>query len=43
MAMGSDVAHQLMEQLRERLQAAEVRRQEQRRKRLQQAEEWTPW
>jgi tetratricopeptide (TPR) repeat protein len=43
MAMGAGDAHQLMEQLRERLQAAEVRRQEQRRKRLQQAEERTPW
>jgi Ca-activated chloride channel homolog len=43
MAMGSDAARQLMEQLRERLEAAEVRRQEQRRKRLQQAEEATPW
>jgi Ca-activated chloride channel family protein len=43
MAMGADDAHQLMEQLRERLQAAEVRRQEQRRKRLQQADERTPW
>ena len=43
MAMGPDAARQLMEQLRERLEAAEVRRQEQRRKRLQQAEEPTPW
>ena len=43
MAMGADAARQLMEQLRERLEAAEVRRQEQRRKRLQQAEEATPW
>jgi Ca-activated chloride channel homolog len=43
MAMGADGARQLMEQLRERLAAAEVRRQEQRRKRLQQAEEQTPW
>jgi hypothetical protein len=43
MAMGADDAHQLMEQLRERLQAAEVRRQDQRRKRLQQADERTPW
>jgi hypothetical protein len=32
-----------MAQLRERLQAAEVRRQEQRRKRLHQADERTPW
>ena len=43
MAMGPDAAQQLMEQLRERLEAAEIRRQEQRRKRLQQAEEPTPW
>jgi tetratricopeptide (TPR) repeat protein len=43
MAMGADAARQLMEQLRERLGAAEVRRQEQRRKRLQQAEEAMPW
>ena len=43
MAMGPDVAEQLMEQLRERLEAAEVRRQEQRRKRLQQAAEAKPW
>jgi Ca-activated chloride channel family protein len=43
MAMGADAARQLMEQLRERLGAAEVRRQEQRRRRLQQAEEATPW
>jgi Ca-activated chloride channel family protein len=43
MAMGADDAHQLMAQLRERLQAAEVRRQEQRRKRLHQADERTPW
>ena len=43
MAMGPDVAQQLMEQLRERLEAAEVRRQEQRRQRLQQAEEARPW
>jgi Ca-activated chloride channel homolog len=43
MAMGADDAHQLMEQLRERLQAAEVRRQEKRRTRLKQAEERTPW
>ena len=40
MAMGADDAHQLMEQLRERLQAAEIRRQEQR---LHQADERTPW
>ena len=43
MAMGADVARQLMEQLRQRLEATEVRRQEQRRKRLHQAEEATPW
>jgi Ca-activated chloride channel homolog len=42
-AMSPDGARQLMEQLRQRLEAAEVRRMEQRRKRLQQAEEPTPW
>jgi tetratricopeptide (TPR) repeat protein len=42
MAMSPDAAQQLMEQLRERLQAAEVRRQEQRR-RLEEADEPTPW
>ena len=42
-AMSPDGARQLMEQLRRRLEAAEVRRLEQRRKRLQQADEPTPW
>jgi tetratricopeptide (TPR) repeat protein len=42
-AMSPDGARQLMEQLRQRLDAAEIRRQEQRRKRLQQADEPTPW
>jgi len=42
-AMSPDGARQLMEQLRQRLEAAEVRRLEQRRKRLQQADEPTPW
>ena len=42
-AMSPDGARQLMERLRERLEAAEVRRMEQRRKRLQQANEPTPW
>jgi hypothetical protein len=42
-AMSPDGARQVMEQLRQRLEAAEVRRLEQRRKRLQQAEEPTPW
>jgi tetratricopeptide (TPR) repeat protein len=43
MAMSPDAAQQLMEQLRERLEAAEIRRQERRRNRLQQATEPTPW
>lgn len=43
MAIGPDVARQLMEQLRERLEAAEIRRQEQRRRQLEQAAEPTPW
>ena len=43
MAMSPDAAEQLMEQLRQRLEAAEVRRQEQRRARLQEADEPTPW
>jgi tetratricopeptide (TPR) repeat protein len=42
-AMSPDGAHQLMEQLRKRLQAAEIRRLEQRRKQLQQNNEPTPW
>jgi tetratricopeptide (TPR) repeat protein len=42
-AMSPDGARQLMEQLRQRLEAAEVRRLEQRRKRLQRADEPTPW
>jgi Ca-activated chloride channel homolog len=42
-AMSPDAAHQLMEQLRERLEAAEIRRQERRRERLHQAAEPTPW
>jgi len=41
--MSPDAAQQLMEQLRERLEAAEVRRQEQRRSRLQEADEPPPW
>jgi Ca-activated chloride channel homolog len=43
MAMSPDAAQQLMEQLRQRLDAAEIRRQERRRDRLQQADEPTPW
>jgi tetratricopeptide (TPR) repeat protein len=43
MAMSPDAAQQLMEQLRQRLEAAEIRRQERRRDRLQQADEPTPW
>ncbi|HZA67363.1 MAG TPA: VWA domain-containing protein [Geminicoccaceae bacterium] len=43
MAMSPDAAQQLMEQLRQRLEAAEIRRQEQRRRRVQQADEPTPW
>ena len=42
-AMSSDAAQQLMEQLRQRLEIAEIRRIEQRRKRLLQADEPTPW
>ena len=42
LAMSPDGARQLMEQLRQRVEAAEVRRLEQRRKRLQQANEPTP-
>lgn len=42
-AMSPDAARQLMEQLRQRLEAAEVRRQQQRRNRLHQADEPTPW
>ena len=42
-AMSPDGARQLMEQLRQRLEAAEVRRRQQRRNRLQQADEPTPW
>ena len=42
-AMSPDAARQLMEQLRQRLEAAEVRRQQQRRNRLHEAEEPTPW
>jgi tetratricopeptide (TPR) repeat protein len=42
-AMSPDGAHQLMEQLRKRLEAAEIRRLEQRRKQLQQNKEPTPW
>jgi tetratricopeptide (TPR) repeat protein len=42
-AMSPDGARQLMEQLRQRLEAAEVRRLERRRKRLQRADEPTPW
>ena len=42
-AMSPDAARQLMEQLRQRLEAAEVRRRQQRRNRLHQAEEPTPW
>jgi Ca-activated chloride channel family protein len=43
MAMSPDAAQQLMEQLRQRLEAAEIRRHERRRNRLQQANEPTPW
>jgi tetratricopeptide (TPR) repeat protein len=42
-AMSPDAAHQMMEQLRQQLQAAEVQRQQQRRNRLHQADERTPW
>ncbi len=42
-AMDAAAARQLMAQLQERLQAAEVRRQEQRRRQLQEAEEPMPW
>jgi hypothetical protein len=41
--MSPDGARQLMEQLRQRLEAAQIRRLEQRRKRLQQADEPPPW
>jgi hypothetical protein len=41
--MSPDGARQLMEQLRQRLEAAEVRRRQQRRNRLHQADEPTPW
>lgn len=43
MAMSPDAAHQMMEQLRQQLAAAEVQRQVQRRNRLHQADEQTPW
>ena len=42
-AMSPDAARQLMEQLRQRLEAAEVRRRQQRRNRLHEADEPTPW
>ena len=42
-ALDADAARQLMAQLQERLQAAETRRQQQRRKQLQEAEEPMPW
>ena len=42
-ALNADAARQLMAQLQERLQAAEARRQQQRRKQLQEAEEPMPW
>jgi tetratricopeptide (TPR) repeat protein len=42
-AMSPDAARQLMEQLRQRLEAAEVRRRAQRRNRLHEADEPTPW
>ncbi len=41
--MSQDGARQLVEQLRQRLESAEVRRLEQRRKRLQQPDEATHW
>lgn len=43
LAMSPDAAQPLMAQLRERLEVAEIRRQERRRSRLQQAAEPTPW
>jgi tetratricopeptide (TPR) repeat protein len=43
MAMSPDAARKLMEELRNRLQAAEVWRVQQRRARLQQIDEATPW
>jgi hypothetical protein len=43
MAMGPDAARKLMEELRNRLQAAEAWRLQQRRARLEQIEEDTPW
>ena len=42
-AMSPDAARQLMEQLRQRLEAAEVRRRQQRRNRLHEADEPSPW
>jgi tetratricopeptide (TPR) repeat protein len=42
-AMSPDGAHQLMEQLRKRLDVAQIRRLEQRRKQLLQDNEPTPW
>ncbi len=42
-ALDADAARQLMAQLQERLQAAEARRQQQRRRQLQEAEEPMPW
>lgn len=43
MGMSPDAAHQMMEELRQRLDAAEAFRQQQRRNRIQQANERTPW
>jgi hypothetical protein len=43
MAMSPDAARKLMEELRNQLQAAEARRVQQRRARLQQIDEATPW
>jgi tetratricopeptide (TPR) repeat protein len=43
MAMGPDAAHKLMEELHKRLEAAEAWRLEQRRARLEQIDEATPW
>jgi tetratricopeptide (TPR) repeat protein len=43
MAMSPDAAQQLMAQLRQRLEMAEIRRVELRRKRLQQTDEPSPW
>jgi hypothetical protein len=42
-AMSSDGAQQLMEQLRKRLELAQIRRLQQRRKQLLQANDPTPW